>query len=91
MNNDRRKRIRALILDLESGMYDLTEVDALLQMLLSEEEEALDNIPESLQGSERYDIAEESVELLQEAIDAIDPDEDCADDIIAVLSNINGI
>lgn len=60
MNNARRKRI--------SKIADaLNELKDQIDELHSEEEEVLDNIPESLQGTERYEIAENAVDMLESA------------------------
>ena len=43
-----------------------------LALLLEEEEEARDNMPESLQSSERYERTETACENLQNAIDFLE-------------------
>lgn len=61
MNKARRKELEEL--------YDIIyEAKDRLEMLHDEEEEYRDNIPENLQGSERYERAEEA----EEAVDALD-------------------
>lgn len=40
--------------------------------LLKQEEDALDNMPENLQGSERYEKIEAAVDLLNDASECID-------------------
>lgn len=54
MNNDRRKRIQDAI--------------AILQYVLDEEQEAYDNMPESLQSSERGDNSQSAIDALDTAI-----------------------
>lgn len=75
MNKQRRKaidnvtgKIRDLLVDLET--------------LRDEEEEYRDNIPENLQGSERYEQADECVDGLTEAIENI---ESALDDIDGLI------
>jgi len=46
MNKIRRKKLQQILDQIE-------EMHSLLEEILEEEEEALDNIPENLQGSER--------------------------------------
>lgn len=58
MNNDRRKRIDAMISRLEE-IRD--EIDAIRE----EEQDAFDNMPESLQNSERGDMAQEAISNLE--------------------------
>lgn len=65
MNNTRRKEINAIISSLETIKDDIDNI-------MSDEQDYLDNIPENLQGSERYETAESAVDSLQEAIDNID-------------------
>lgn len=64
MNNARRKRITAL----RDKAYCLQDE---LEAILEEEQEARDNIPESLQGSERYERAEESCYRLEDALETL--------------------
>lgn len=73
MNKQRRKDIDTLIQGLE-------EIREQIQFVLEEEQEYLDNIPENLKNSERYETAETAVQELNEADDSID-------DIIEHLEN----
>ena len=43
-----------------------------MEDLQGEEEEYRDNIPENLQGSERYEKAEEACDTLSEAVDGLE-------------------
>lgn len=61
MNRIRRKNLKEVILELE-------ELKAILEDLTEEEKEYRDNIPENLQGSERYEKTEEACDNLEEAI-----------------------
>ena len=65
MNKDRRKQIDDVIADLQ-------EIQGTVESIMNNEEEYRDNIPENLQGSERYERAEEACDYLQEAYDGID-------------------
>lgn len=60
MNNKRRK-----ILEEISGL--LSEAYAKLDEVVEEEKNCFDNIPENLQGTERYERTAEIVELLNDA------------------------
>ena len=64
MNKFRRKQIET-ISDKLSAIAD--EIDAVQE----EEEEYRDNIPENLQGSERYELAEAAVNAMMEAADSV--------------------
>ena len=65
MNKARREKLSAII-DALSVLHD--KIDE----VKSEEESALQNMPESLEGSERYDAMEEAVDNLSEAMDMFD-------------------
>lgn len=76
MNNARRKRI--------SKIADaLNELKDQIDELHSEEEEVLDNIPESLHGTERYGIAENAVDMLESASSGLE-------DVISFLGDAEG-
>lgn len=65
MNKVRRKELQEL--------YDIiSEAKDRLEMLHDEEEEYKDNIPENLQGSERYEIAEAAVDALDSAVSSLE-------------------
>ena len=92
MNNIRRKRIRMVIKELQGPAPDWDYVESELNDLLSEENEAFENIPENLQDTDRYIIAEESCDYLDEAIGYIDPDDDdCTAYVIETLQQIDGV
>ena len=65
MNKTRRRDLQNII----------TKIDILkeeLEALRDEEQDYMDNIPENLQGSERYEVAEEAVDNMDNALDAFD-------------------
>ena len=64
MNNTRRKRIDAVIAKLDEPSEEL-------EALKEEEEEAYDNLPESLQESERGEVMQEAIDNLDEAVNNI--------------------
>lgn len=64
MNKERRKRIQEIKDQIESIQSDI-------ECIMSEEEDYRDNIPENLQGSERYEMADTAVNALSCAIDSI--------------------
>lgn len=65
MNKQRRKALEKIASVIDAAKNELEEV-------MAEEEEYRDNIPENLQGSERYEIAEAACESLSDAIDLLD-------------------
>lgn len=65
MNKARRKALDEVISKIE-------EAKELLENLQAEEEEYRDNMPENLQGSERYEAADAAVDNTSSAVDALD-------------------
>lgn len=65
MNKERRARISNIIKEIE-------QVKDRLQEVLSEEESVFDNMPENLQYSMKGEESEESIDYMNEAIDALD-------------------
>lgn len=70
MNNIRRKKLTTLYEQIE-------ELKTLLEDVHADEEEAFDNIPENLEGSERYEKSQEAVENLDCAISALEEALEC--------------
>lgn len=60
MNKIRRKEV-AKVVDL------LTDLKEKLELILDEEQETYDNIPENLQDSDRAVASEEAIEIMEEA------------------------
>lgn len=75
MNAERRKRIAKLVEGLESIQQEI-------EYIRDEEQEYMENIPENLQGSERYETAEEAVGLLDDVINNVA-------DAVSTLSDIS--
>lgn len=65
MNKARRKNIQDVVGQLE-------DLKSALEDVLHEEEEYRDNIPENLQGSERYEKADEACDTLSGAVDDLE-------------------
>lgn len=65
MNKERRNKISKIVESIEKIKSDLQDV-------LSEEENVFDNMPENLQCSMRGEESEESIDYMNEAVDALD-------------------
>lgn len=65
MNVARRKALWAVISQFETVQEEL-------EVLKDEEQDYLDNIPENLQGSERYEVAENAVGFLEDALSSLE-------------------
>jgi hypothetical protein len=71
MNKDRRKRILDQQDALDRALDVLTMIRDNLVEIKDEEEEAYDNMPESLQDGERGITSQTAIENLDQVIDAI--------------------
>lgn len=67
MNKQRRKEIAKAIALIE-------EAREILEATMDEEQEAFDNMPESLQYSERGETMEEYIAIIEEYLDYLDTD-----------------
>lgn len=65
MNNTRRKALS----EIKDKIDDLR---VNLELLLEEEQDYRDNIPENLQGGERYEKADEACDNLSDVMDGLD-------------------
>jgi prefoldin subunit 5 len=72
MNRERRKIIAQLVADLQAMSAAAAEIQSQAQALMDEEQEAFDNLSESLQSGERGQAMEAAVEALGEASDGVE-------------------
>lgn len=72
MNNVRRKQIDKVLSGIEILRDAFDSIKEAVGEIRDEEQEYLDNIPENLQASERYELAEEAVSNLDSAYDLLD-------------------
>ena len=71
------KRLNSLSVKIETGRLtdcidELEDIIGDIQIILEEESDYMDNIPENLQGGERYERAEEACESLEDAVDILE-------------------
>ena len=74
MNNTRRKQLRKWLEDIEN-------IKSELESICSDEEEAFDNLPENLQGSDRGMAFEAAIDQMNEAVSSIE-------DAISIIEEI---
>ena len=74
MNKERRNRIENIIIgiDYKIDKDRAKEIKNEIRDIQLDEQIAFDNMPEGLQSSERGEISEESIDLMDTAIDMID-------------------
>lgn len=65
MNKQRREKIREVRNEIESCMNKL-------QIILDEEQDYFDNMPENLQGSMRGSDSEDAIDTMESCIDELD-------------------
>ena len=85
MNAQRRKDLDNVHTKLMEALMKLEEVKNELEYVHEEEEEARDNMPESLQESERYQRMDEIVGIFEDSEWSID---DAVDTLEEVLGNL---
>lgn len=86
MNKERRSRIRGLIKafkDLSSTIQN--DLSSQVQDLHDLEEEAFDNMPESMQDSDRCTAMQDAMDELQSAVDLCSEASDAIDSIVDSL------
>lgn len=69
MNKDRRKHLS----EIQSKLAELRDM---IDTVLEEEQEAFDNLPESLQESERGEAMQAAIEAMESAMDSCDEAEE---------------
>lgn len=75
LNDKRRNLIRGVKAALE-------DIESRIDIIRDDEEESLDNIPENLQCSDRYERIEAAVDALNDALELVDQLQDKLDDAI---------
>ena len=91
MNRERRSRIRGLIKafkDLSSTIQN--DLSSQVQDLHDLEEEAFDNMPESMQDSDRGTAMQDTMDELQSAVDLCYEASDTIDSIVDSLQSAEG-
>lgn len=73
MNDKRRKALK------DAQMY-MERVSDIVSGVLDEEQDALDNMPENLQYSEKYERIEAAIDKLESALEQIDNAKDDIDE-----------
>lgn len=75
MNNERRREIKKVI-------KRINELKTDIDMILMDEQFAYDNMPEGLQSSDRGQNCEDSIDVLERAMEGLD-------DVVDTLGEIN--
>ena len=81
MNEQRREKIRKLKARFQDIQTELKQTSGELTSILSEEQDAFDNMPEGLQSSYRGMCSEDAVDSMEEASEKLD-------EVIELLSDV---
>ena len=73
MNKEKRN-------DLNTAIESLERAKGIVGTVRNREQDCLDNIPENLEGSERYSTMESAIDSLDDAIDKIEEAQDSIDE-----------
>jgi hypothetical protein len=65
MDDKRRERLR-------EALRMLTSAEQIVDVVCDKEQDCMENYPENLQGTERYEQMEEAVDSLNDALEKID-------------------
>lgn len=85
MNKPRRKQIQDVIEKLSSLQSEMEVLIEEIESIQADEEEYRDNMPENLQGSERYERADAACDALESAKDSLEESKDNIDEVISSL------
>lgn len=85
MNKQRRAEIARIRQRLEEANGVLEELWGDIEAVRDEEQESFDNLPESIQGSERGQKAEEAISSLDTAYDDLEQIRSQLDDLLETL------
>ncbi len=83
MNADRRKRLQAVIDQINAAASILESAKGDLEDIKGEEQEAFDNMPESFQQGERGQASESAIDNMDTALDGL-PD---LDDVVSNIES----
>lgn len=72
MNKQRRTKIRKISVEIYKCYEVLSAIKDALEDIQYDEQEALDNMPESLQGTDRYEAMAEANGALEEQVNELD-------------------
>lgn len=65
MNNGRRCKLR-------EAVRKLSDIQSVVEAVCDKEQDCMDNCPENLQGSERYEHMEDTVDNLNDALERLE-------------------
>lgn len=82
MNDTRRRRLREIKTQIDFANSQLKDTSKRLSSILSEEQDAFDNMPEGLQSSYRGMCSEDAIDSMEEASKKLDEVIELLNDIV---------
>lgn len=82
MNDTRRRRLRGIKTQIDFANSQLKDTSKRLSSILSEEQDAFDNMPEGLQSSYRGMCSEDAIDSMEEASEKLDEVIELLNDIV---------
>lgn len=82
MNDTRRRRLREIKTQIDFANSQLKDTSKRLSSILSEEQDAFDNMPEGLQSSYRGMCSEDAIDSMEEASEKLDEVIESLNDIV---------
>lgn len=90
MNNTRRRKIASIMADVEKLQQQMDSLLERIEEVVEQEQDALDNLPESLQDSERAEAMACAVDNLDEARAEVEGIKESLDNVSGYLEEAKG-
>jgi len=87
MNKTRRKQIEKALEELTGIKERIEEFKSMVEGIKDEEQDYYDNVPENLQGTERYETSEQAADNLDVAFQAIESVESSLEEVEESLTS----
>lgn len=87
MNKQRRKEISEVVRRVEAVQAKMESLLDDIQGIMDEETEYRDNIPENMQGGDRYEMADNACSELESAHDMLEQSKDSLEDVVSSLES----
>jgi len=88
MNKQRRKQIADVLAKIPFIWSDLDDLKSEIEAIRDEEQEAFDNMPASLQMSEKGEMAQECIDHLESALSAAEDAVNACDEAQSALESV---
>ena len=87
MNKQRRNQISEVVSRVESVQAELESLPDDIHGIMDEETEYRDNIPENMQGGDRYEMADNACSELEAAHETLDNAKDSLEEVVSSLES----